>query len=167
MSSASAKAGSPAQFTLKVSAGAPHEFDQWRAAVAPMFEIGPLSDAQKSTFAMETVGYFLPGMAVTKATSSACTFERSRAVIAKSGIENILVQVYLEGGYRLDAEGVKSQIDAGDIVVFDLMRETTIEATDYTNLAVTLQRDMLAPMIVSMDKLHGLVLRDGAPRNSY
>lgn len=165
MPNSSASAGSPAQFTLRVTAGAPHEFDQWRAAVSPMFDIGPLSDAARDAFAMETIGYFFPGMAITSTTSSACVFERPRLLVARSGIENILVQVYVEGGYRLSIEGVISTINPGDIVVFDLTRECIIDADPYTNIAFTLQRDILTPMIVAMDRLHGLILRDGEPRN--
>ena len=93
---------------------------------------------------METTGYFFPGMAITKTTSSPCTFERSRSVIAKSGIENILVQVYVEGSYRLDMEGVRTEIMCGDIVVIDLARECIIQPTPYTNIAFTLQREMLS-----------------------
>ncbi len=162
----SAKAGSPAQFSLKVTPGTPGEFEMWRASVSPMFEIAALSLDEKAAFAMETTGYFLPGLAITSTTSSACTFERSHAVIAKSGIENILVQVYLDGGYQLDAEGIQSRIQPGDIVVIDLTRQSIIRAEPYTNLALTLQRDLIAPMVLDMEGLHGLILRNGAPRNN-
>ncbi|WP_232630429.1 helix-turn-helix domain-containing protein [Methylobacterium sp. Leaf118] len=166
MSDPSPKAGSPARFSLKVTRGAPNEFEMWRAAVSPMFEIAPLSAAEAAAFGMDTTGYFLPGLAITRTTSSGCAFERSRSVIARSGIENIMVQVYLEGGYVLDAEGICSEIHSGDVVAIDLRRECVIRAEPYANLALTVQRDMIAPMVIDMEKLHGLIIRNGESRNA-
>lgn len=165
MTQPTANGGAPTQFILRATPGSPHEFDQWRAAVAPVFEIAPLSEEERAVFAMDTLGYFLPGMAISQTTSSGCTFERNRTVIARSGIQTILVQVYLKGGYRLDAEGARADIAEGDIVVFDLMRECTIAAMPYTNIAVTFERELLEPLIVGMERLHGVILRDGEPRN--
>jgi len=167
MTDTSTNTAAPNQFTLRARPGAPHEFDQWRAAVAPVFEIVPLSEAERAAFAMETAGYFFPGMAISQTTSSGCTFERTRAVIARSGIQTILVQVYLKGGYLLDAEGTRADIKPGDIVVFDMLRECTIAAQPYTNIAVTFERELLSPLIVGMDRLHGVILRDGEPRNTF
>lgn len=151
---------------MRATPGATHEFDQWCAAVAPVFQIAPLSDQDKAAFAMETAGFFFPGMAISQTTSSGCTFERNRALIAKSGIQSVLVQVYLKGSYLLTTDTERTEVKSGDVVVFDMMRESVIEAEPYTNIAVTLERQLLEPMIVGMDRVHGVVLREGEPRNA-
>jgi AraC-like DNA-binding protein len=165
MSKPGAAAGSPAEFTLRVTPGSSGEFDLWKNAVAPMFEIGALSPLERAAFDMHTKGYFFPGMAITKTTSSGCSFERPRSLIAKSGIDNIMVQAYVAGSYLLTTEGVATEVRTGDLVVFDLTRECAIHAKPYTNISLTMQRELLTPLIVDMGRLHGVVLRDGEPRN--
>ncbi|MDB5506416.1 MAG: feaR 1 [Devosia sp.] len=151
------------RFDFAVDRGAKDEFEQWRWAVSPLFDLEIAASDILPDFFMKTTGQHFADIAITATRSSASLFLRDPRVIARGGLDSFTVQAYTEGRYRLTANRVESVVEAGDIVLLDQTRPINIEATAYANLSLTIQRSLLEPLVGRLDGLHGMVLRSGAP----
>jgi AraC-like DNA-binding protein len=103
--------------------------------------------------------------AIASGRASATTFERTASQIARSGIDNISLVVYTEGGCALDAEGRSTEVYAGDVVFLDMSRRIDLRAPDYASLTLILPRAALESHLTDLDSLHGKVLRKSSPLN--
>lgn len=157
-----ADSDSPPPIDLRVSA---HEFEMWCRATPPILGVDAREIQHQREFTMQAAGSHFAGMAVVRAQSAAARFERSRGAIARSGVDTIIFQLSLKGGFHFNADGLSSEVYPGDITVFDLTRLTSVTAQPYENISVILRRSLLTALIPDLDGMHGLVLRAGTPLN--
>lgn len=157
----------PARFRLdiSVSPGNAHEFDLWRFGLSPLVEMEIRDPQARSSFAVKMTSYQFADVAIASGSFSGATFDRNAQTIARSGLDNICVVVYLADG-RLDIEGHDVELKSGDVFFFDLTRRCTIRVPDYRNLAIILPRALLSPLIPNIDSLHGLILPRSSPLNA-
>lgn len=118
----------------------------------------------RGAFAVSLASYQFADVAISLGSSSAATYERTSQTIARSGLDNISVLVYLVDA-RVDIEGREVELKAGDIFFFDLTRRCKIRVPDYTSLSLILPRAMLASLVPNIDALHGRVLPRSSPLN--
>lgn len=157
--------GIPA-FEMRAAPGSARDFELWHWAVSPLFDLDALSREERADFGMQSRGYHYTDMPISTFRSSGSQFERGNRVIARAGLENIIVQVYEEGDYRFSIEGEEHIARAGDIVAFDLTRPVAIvTAGAFRQMSVIVPRHLLAPRAANLDHVHGLVLRKGTPFN--
>lgn len=151
---------------LGIVPGRSDDFELWRWGVSPMFDMDAADRRARSSFALDATACQFADVAVSSTRSSVTRFERSAPVIARSGMDSIVVLIYLAGGYSLDVEGRSLEVNAGDACILDLTRRSTLRTTDYTNLSILLPRAMLEPLAPNLDDLHGMVLPHGRPLNT-
>lgn len=135
-------------------------FDRWRNAVSSLFTVSlPQDDPKdfKADLASYNLGYFL----IATSSASAQHFRRSEQHVAAAGVDHLLIQLYLDGECRYDADGGHALAHAGDIVCFDLGRPMSARSSDLDTVSLVLPRSAirLAPPVV--DGLHGACL-DGS-----
>lgn len=151
------------RFDLAVRPGAPDDYEQWRWGISPLFDLEvPQSDAP-ADFYLTSSGHYFAEMSVSRTRSSATVFRRNARVIARAGLDSITVQTYTDGRHRVRTDKAEIDVDPGDILMYDLTRPIEVAATSYANLCLSIPRRLLEPLIGHMDRLHGLVLRKGAP----
>lgn len=157
----------PAQFRLDVLVprGDAQAFDMYYFGLSPLVTMDAPDAQARSTFAIEMTSHVFADVAITSATSSGATFERSAQTIARSGLDNISLLVYLVGG-RLDIDGQDLDLKAGDIFFFDFNRRCKIRVPDFQSLSLILPRALLAPFVPDVDALHGLILPSSSPLNA-
>ena len=167
-SSTRARGGMPSQFRLDLSVkpGNAHEFDLWRSGMSPLFAMDAPDAEARSTFGAQLTSYQFADVAIVSGRSSAATFQRTAQHIAHSGIDNISLLVYAEGGCALDLEGRAAEVHAGDVCFLDLSRPVSIKAPDYDSLTLILPRVALQQHIADLDGLHGQILRKTSPLNA-
>jgi len=155
----------PAQFRLDltVTPGNAQEFELWRFGISPMFA---MEARTRSSFGMGMTTYQFGDVALSAGTTSAATFTRTNQTIAHSGLDNICLLIYAEGGCDLDADGRVSEVHAGDVCILDLARRMTIRAPDSRDISLVLPRALLAPLLPNLDSLHGLILKRSTPLNT-
>lgn len=126
---------------------------QWRDAVAMLFDARPTD----RPFRVGLNSYSLGDLLFGAVASVGHRFVRDRAVIARSGIDHLLVQLYLEGGFTGMADNRPCDVRAGDVVLFDLARTFATEVTPFANLSLVVPRRLL-PIELRDRNLHGAVL---------
>lgn len=141
-----------ARFALGTEDGAP-ALAEWRAATAALFAVEPLEEP--FTAAIQT--YSLGDMLFGASASVAHRFVRDAEVVARSGIDHLFFQLFIEGGFVGEAEGQPCVVNAGDIVIFDLAHRFETQATRFANLNLAVPRRLL-PVDLRERHLHGLVL---------
>jgi AraC-like DNA-binding protein len=133
-------------------------YSAWREAIATLFDIdvqgrgdlGPFH-ADLKTFAMGSVLFGL-------ARASAQRFSRTTETIARSGVDHVLVQLYVKGGYTGMAGNRPIAVGPGDICVLDFAETTETLATDHESLTIVIPRIMIEQRLDHVS-LHGLVLK--------
>jgi len=158
----------PSQFRLDLSVtpGNAHEFDLWRSGMSPLFTLDAPDAETRSAFGVQLTSYQFADVALVSGSSSAATFERRAPLIARSGLDNICLLVYAEGGCALDIEGRAAEVHAGDVCFLDLSRPSSLRAPNYESLTLILPRAALQPHIADLDDLHGRILQKSNPLNA-
>ena len=93
--------------------------------------------------------------------SSALAFDRPASLVAASGLDHLLVQLYVEGGFTGVADREPIVVAPGDIVVFDLTRTLHTRASDFGNISLLIPRAFFAATHAEISALHGRVLPAG------
>jgi len=154
------------RWDLGVAPGNAQEFELWRWGVSPMFAMDARSKSARGAFRLQATSFQFADIAVASATSSATRFTRDTSVIARSGIDNIMVMTYVTGGFAFTTDGRDIQVRAGDVCVLDMTRRAELVTSHYRHLAVVLPRAQIEAVLPALDNLHGLVLPRGSPLNA-
>ncbi|VXC41139.1 helix-turn-helix transcriptional regulator [Sphingomonas sp. AX6] len=159
------RAGVPlAVFSMEADATAPGEqLAIWRAATAPLFDSSPVGGEQEAFVALIR-SYSIGPLLFGRTSSVALHFVRDHAVVARSGVDHLLVQLYVAGGYRGTTSTGPILVEPGDISVLDLAETFETVATGaFDNLNLIVPRAMLAQAGIDVETLHGMVFpRDHA-----
>lgn len=89
-------------------------------------------------------------------------FSRDSALIASSGLDQLLVQLYVEGGFVGTAGEVPIRIEAGDLCVFDLADTIETRSSRFANISLLVPRETLRRDVEDASRLGGLVIPGGA-----
>lgn len=133
-------------------------FDGWREAISLLFDVGPLDAAVPRDREVDLTSWLLGPMVLGACRSNGHRFDRSAAVIARSGIDHILVQLLIEGEDHLLSGAPAASCRPGDVRILDLGRNAATVTSPYRNLSLVMPRDSLAPLVADIDRAHGLVL---------
>ncbi|MEZ5827223.1 MAG: helix-turn-helix domain-containing protein [Hyphomicrobiales bacterium] len=131
-----------------------------------MFALDVRDPTDRASFAFDSTSYSFGNLSVSSSTSSPSEFNRSPQVIARSGIDHLLVQTYLGGGYFLEADGREVEVKTGDVCIVDFTRTSRLQTTSFSQLSVVFPRSVMESLIPDVDVLHGLVLPRGTPLNT-
>jgi AraC-like DNA-binding protein len=152
--------------TMRVAAGSARDFELWRWAVAPMFEIDAAKSQDRSSYRVQSDGYYYDEMPISATHAAATSYDRPSRVIAKAGLDNVLLSIYEDRDYLICADGQERTIRAGDIVALDLSRPSRITAPEAASITVIVPRHLLSNLSANLDDSHGLVLPKGSPLNA-
>ena len=136
--------------------GADAAFEAFRHSVQDVFALTRLGPAARHH--TDLTAWHLGTMMLGQFRSSALRFDRPGELIASGGLNHLLVQLYLEGSFTGDADGVPVSVNQGDIVVFDLARGLTTTSTDFVNFTLLIPRPLFEAAVDDVGSLHGAVL---------
>lgn len=149
--------------TRLILEGLPHpeRFGAWRDGVSLLFEAIPESPT-KAAEASQLTTYHLGSLLLTRAISHQQLFQRSPRMVAQTGIDHFLVQVYRKG--RNVGQCGKNQMNArpGDVLLLDLAQTLSTRVDDFDNLTLVVPRQLLCQHLKSPERFHGRLL----PRES-
>ena len=134
----------------------------WGRALETFFEIEPLPTDGRDSFSAEIESYAMGPILFGRARAGGQRFRRTSATIARSGVDHMIVQLYVDGGFDGTAGVSPVSVQAGDICVFDLAQTLETIATPFENLTLVVPHAMIDWRLPRPDILHGLVL----PRES-
>lgn len=134
-------------------------FGAWRDAVSPLFEVsgngrGP-DPAREGRLSLWSMGDTVLGACE----SAGHRFHRRSEIIARGGLDHILVQLLIEGEDVVLSGAAESDCRPGDIRIADLTRPLETATGPYRNLTLVVARELVAPSAAVEDRLHGMILR--------
>lgn len=135
----------------------------WRAAVSTFFDVDELAAGEGQPFRADLRSYALGSVVFGLARASSQHFRRDTRTMARSGVDHVIIQAYLRGGYHGTAGRREIRVRAGDICVLDLAQTLETWATPFENLTLVVPRPMLDARLLRTEELHGLVLSGGSP----
>lgn len=142
------------QILLSSQLGREENYEHWRAGVASLFDAAPVGDGLEN-FRADLASYNLGHFLVGKSSASAQRFHRSNELVAATGVDHLLIQLYVKGECAYDADGGLATGVAGDIVCFDLSRPMRSQTSDMDIISLILPRPMIRLSPRAVDELHG------------
>jgi len=130
----------------------------WREATATLFDVDELALGEPEPFRADLRSYAMGSILLGLARASSQRFRRTPATIARSGVDHIILQLYVKGGYHGVAGDVPISVKAGDICVLDLTQTLETRASAFENVTMAVPRPMFNARQLPVESLHGLVL---------
>lgn len=130
----------------------------WREAVATLFEVDELAAGEPAPFRADLVSYAMGPVVIGSSRASGQRFRRTPETIARSGVDHIIIQLYVHGGFDGVAGSRPIRVRAGDICLFDLAQTLETRATPFANVTLVVPRPMFGAHPLRVDDLHGLVV---------
>ncbi|WP_431202892.1 helix-turn-helix domain-containing protein [Bradyrhizobium betae] len=130
----------------------------WREAVATLFDVDDLAAGEPGPFRADISSYAMGPVLIGMSRASGQRFRRTAETIARSGVDHIILQLYLKGGFDGIADARPVRVRAGDICLFDLAQTLETRATAFENVTLVVPRPMFGPYLLRVGDLHGLVL---------
>ncbi|AQR66386.1 hypothetical protein BXU06_16035 [Aquaspirillum sp. LM1] len=144
---------------------ADENYTVWCQATDALFDIDFHGADHPVRFQADLTSYSMGSILLGRTRSVAQRFSRSTATIARSGIDHIIVQLYMVGGYHGHAGSASIVVQAGDICVLDCAETFATQASDFENLTLVIPRAILETKLPRLEALHGLVLKAGSTWN--
>jgi AraC-like DNA-binding protein len=151
---------------MRVESGSARDFELWRWAVSPMFEIDAAKPQDRTSYRVRSDGYYYDGMPISATHAAATCYDRPSRVIAKAGIDHVVLSLYEDRDYLICTDGQERIVRAGDIVALDLSRPSRIIAPEAASITVMVPRHLLSSLAANLDDSHGLMLPKGSPLNA-
>ncbi len=130
----------------------------WRETTATFFDVDELAAGEAQPFRADLHSYALGSILLGMARASGQRFRRTAVTIARSGVDHIIMQLYVKGGYEGVADDRPIRVEPGDICVLDLARTFETKARAFENVTLVVPRPMFDARLLQLDDLHGLVL---------
>jgi AraC-like DNA-binding protein len=161
-------ANAPHVFTLEldVKAGDDAAFEGWRMGVAPIFDMQADPPESRPYFHVHAVSHQFADATISTSQSAPQLLDRSRAAIARAGLDQVMVLTYLTGHITVTANGRDTRVEAGDVVVLDLTHTCALRLADCSHIGMMLPRAAVAEFLSDIESLHGVVLRKDKPVSS-
>ena len=138
-----------------------HQVEAWRENVAPLWEVS-VRDENAARFRGSSDVFHLGSAILGLTKVSGHRTQRSPALIARMGVDHILVQCRESGKYHAEADGAVRDAGPGDVCLFDMTRPLTAWSSDYSAVTLALPRVLVASML-DVDAVHGTVIRGTTP----
>lgn len=143
--------------------GADENIAAWREAVGTLFDVDELAYGEGGRFRADLRSYAMGPVLLGLARASSQRFTRTAETVARSGVDHIILQLYVTGGYDGQAGHATVRVRPGDICLLDLAQTLQTRATAFENLTLVVPRPLFDAQLIRVEDLHGLVLpADGA-----
>lgn len=130
----------------------------WREAVATLFDVDDLAQGEPGPFRADVRSYAMGPVLIGLSRASGQRFRRTAETVARSGVDHIILQLYLKGGFDGVAGTRPVRVGAGDICLFDLAQTLETRAVAFENVTLVVPRPMFGDHLLRVEDLHGLVL---------
>ncbi len=158
-------------FAAKLRPGQPHwididvalqnsrDLDVYRWSMAPLCRVdmheqpdGDFSGIKMSMLAFD-------GLSIVRNRAYASDLIRDAQIVGSSGLHDYFINLFPSAGAAAEIEGREIQIEAGDILILDLTRESILKLPNRAAIGVFLRRQELDRYTNDIDALHGTVLK--------
>ena len=158
---------SPSTKLPRLTFAAPQEtgasqFERWIERVSPLWSVSS-SPETVQRFSWSGTTQHLGQAILSEVRCDAHSMRRDPALIARLGIDHIIVLVRRFRQCSLQPGREVLTIEPGDICFLDLSRGMWADVPDLDCITITMPRALLAPMVRDLDALHGMVVPAATP----
>ncbi|WP_162233701.1 helix-turn-helix domain-containing protein [Sphingomonas sp. Leaf17] len=146
--------------------GGPAALASYRQAVDSVFACILPDRTSEADYTCDIMAWHLGTLMFGSFRSSALCFDRSADRVAMSGMDHILVQLYLEGRFTGRADDRPITVGSGDICLFDMCATLDTCASDFHNLSFMVPRAFFDAGVGDAAALHGVVLSADRPQTA-
>lgn len=156
-------AGNVAGFRIEgAKLGSDAAFRAFAEAVKDIFDVA-LAEPGIPSPAVQVDAWHLGTVMLGRFSGPALLFDRPPPLVARSGLDHFLVQIYAEGGFSGTAGGNPIIVERGDLCVFDLTDTFSTRSSQFTNYSLLIPRDAMAGEVDDLRSLHGMVIPARTP----
>jgi AraC-like DNA-binding protein len=124
--------------------------------VAQLFDVAPVADIPSFEGVID--GYMLDGMLVARTQFSEQKYSRDRRLVAQTGLDAYLVQLYTDGGFDGYADDAEMSMRAGDVCVFDLTETLATQAMQSSTVSLVIPKLLIDRHWSARAPVNGLVI---------
>ncbi|NWK55530.1 helix-turn-helix domain-containing protein [Verrucomicrobiaceae bacterium N1E253] len=132
-----------------------HRFDVWRDSISVLFDIEQQKQDLKRPFDAHLDAFMLDQVMLARTRSEAAYYRRKAKDTRSDGIDMIMLQLFIKGEVEFCAGRSITQLQAGDIAVYDLSKPTNNFNTSFDNLSVLFPRELIDEYVPSATNWHG------------
>jgi AraC-like DNA-binding protein len=132
-------------------------FGAWQHEVAQLFDVAPVADIPSFQGAID--GFMLDGMLVARNQFSEQKYRRDRRLVARTGLDAYLVQLYTAGGFDGYADNTEISVRAGDVCVFDLTETLATQAAQSATVSLVIPKLLIDRHWNARAPVNGLVIQ--------
>lgn len=133
----------------------------WRSLLRPLYELLVDRDDPNYQLSGSVAARTSGSVQIWQSSFNTQKYTRTPRIIARSGLDNYLLQIVVDGDLYGDFNGVDVIARPGDIVLIDLAKPIRCKSLAGSRITLMIPREPLEKMIGWPD-LHGRVLRRGA-----
>lgn len=130
-------------------------FTLWRDSISTIFDVSRerahLSDAP---FRADLQARKIGDLMLARTSTSRQSWQRSAVTMARTGMDHVMLQVYLQGTQHVTWRGGSLDMPRFGLLVYDLTQEMRAETSDFTNLSLVLPRAQLEELIPRVENFH-------------
>jgi len=131
-------------------------FDAWQHEVGQLFDAAPVGSVP--AFEGRIDGYMLDGMLVAWNGFSEQKYRRDRRLVARTGLDAYLVQLYTSGGFDGHADTNEISVRAGDVCVFDMTNTLATQAMQSSTVSLVIPKLLVDRHWHARTGVNGLVI---------
>jgi AraC-like DNA-binding protein len=138
------------------------DVSQFGLALADIFAVTPL-DPTTGEIEIVANAWHFGTLMIGQFAAGPLAFHRSNELVATSGLDHLLVQLYVRGGFSGSADGQPITVEPGDLCVFDLSRTLETRATAFANISLLIPRVTFEAQMDTPGALHGITIKAHDP----
>ncbi len=125
----------------------------WCEQIAPMFRAELTRPPAAGRIGLST--FHLGDLIVGEMAAPAQRLERTDPMIARQGLDHVLMQFHESGTSRVETARHRGSVAAGQVVLFDLAQPVVVEADPVSATTLLMPRVLVADGIGPIEPLHG------------
>ena len=158
-------------FAAKLRPGQPHwvdidvalqdsrDLDVYRWSMAPLCRVDMHEQPGGDSNGIKLSMLAFDGLSIVKNRAYASDLIRDAQIVGSSGLHDYFINLFPSAGAAAEIEGREIQIEAGDLLILDLTRESILKLPNRAAIGVFLRRQELDRYTDDIDTLHGTVLK--------
>lgn len=138
-------------------------YDAWHDSFSVLFDYTAPAVLRERGFFARADNALIGSMVLTDFASSAATYDRNAAWIARDSVDVLMLQFGFEGPCRILTAGREQQCAPGDVFIMDMTQPVRTFHDTMRSLTLTVPRHLVAAQVPHLEDAHLAVLKAHTP----
>lgn len=138
-------------------------YEQWHESFSVLFDYTADGALRQNGFFARADSALIGSVILTDFSSSAATYDRDAAWIARDSVDVLMLQFGFQGPCRILTNGRERQCAPGDVFIMDMAQPVRTFHNTMQSLTLTVPRQLVADQVPHMEDAHLAVLAANTP----